>query len=114
MQTINPKTRLRGTTGDYLGLTIREYIALGKFSSALDPFGVKTTGIGKGPFGVGCLLKVSGKAGQYEVHVDGTGRMFLGRVKNDGNRVRLCEGGTNTEASWERLLQVVRNSEGRL
>jgi hypothetical protein len=112
MQTLNPKTRLRGTVGDYFGLNAREYIALGKFSNALDPIGVKTTGIGKGPFGQGCLLKLSGKA-QYEVHVVGTGHALLGRVEPNGERVRLCEAGSNTQAGWERLLATLKNSEGR-
>jgi hypothetical protein len=50
----------------------------------------------------------------YEVLVDGTGHMLLGRVENDGKRVKLCETGTNTEAQWGMLLQALENSEGRL
>jgi hypothetical protein len=54
----------------------------------------------------------SGRA-DYEVLMNGTGHMLLGRVTN-GKRVKLCEGGTDTEAQWVMLLQALRNSEGRL
>jgi hypothetical protein len=62
---------------------------------------------------VGCRLKMSSGNYDYEVLVDGTGHMLLARVEN-GKRVSLCEGATNTEVQWERLLEAVRNSEGRL
>lgn len=96
-----------------LGLSPRDYLSLGQFANALEPIGVKTTGITKGPFNQGCLLKLSGKAGQYEVHLDGNGSITLGRMEKDGQRVRLYAGSTATEAGWDRLLAAIRNSEGR-
>jgi hypothetical protein len=113
LQTINPKTRLRGTVGYYFGLNAREYIALGKFSNALDPLGVKTTGIGKGPFGRGCFLKMASPSHEYELHVDGTGHALLGQVK-DGRWIRLCEASSNVEAGWEKLFAALKTNEGRL
>jgi hypothetical protein len=84
-----------------------------KFSNAADKLGLKTTSIGRGPFiGVGCCLKLSGNH-NYEVLLNG-GVMLLGRIEQDGKRVKLCEGGTSIEASWEKLLQAVKESEGRL
>jgi hypothetical protein len=74
---------------------------------------VKTASIGKGPFNQGCLLKLSG-SNDYEVLVDGTGHLLLGRVEKNGQRVRLCASGSNTEAGWAMLLQSLRNSEGRM
>jgi hypothetical protein len=81
-------------------------------SNAADRLGLKTTGITKGPFGVGCLLKMSSGHQDYEVLVDSAG-VLLGRVGKSGQRVRLCTG-TNTETQWNTLLQTLRNSEGRM
>jgi hypothetical protein len=94
-----------------LRLSPREYLSLGRFSNAADQLGIKSTGISKGPFGQGCLLKLSGKAGQYEVHLDGNGSMILGRVEQNGKRVRLCAGNSNTEADWNRLLAVIEKGK---
>lgn len=46
--------------------------------------------------------------------MNGAGHMLLGKVMKNGNRVRLCEGGTKTEPEWDRLLGALKNSEGRL
>ena len=73
---------------------------------------MKTTGIGKGPFGAGCLLKMSSGNRDYELLVSDSG-MLLGHLKN-GQRIRLWAGGTNTEAQWGMLLQALRNNEARL
>jgi hypothetical protein len=113
MQTINPKTRLRGTVGDYFGLDTRTYVSLAKFASQVEKLGFKILAIGPGPFKAGALLKMASPNHDYELLVDGTGRMFLGRVENDGKR-SLREGGTNTEAQWEKLLSALKNSERRV
>jgi hypothetical protein len=110
MQTINKQKPVAGLAR--FGISEREITALAKFSNAADKLGLKTTGIGKGPFGVGCLLKMSGKA-DYEVILNGAGNLLLGRVEN-GKRVKLHGGGTNTEAQWTMVLNAVKRSEGRL
>jgi hypothetical protein len=92
------------------GIGQREYLALVRFSSKAEAIGLKTTGIGKGPFGAGCLLKMSKG---YEALIDGTGNVILGRVEADGKRVRLCQGSSGIEAGWEKLLLALENSEGR-
>jgi hypothetical protein len=97
-----------------LGLSPRDYLGLGRLSNAADKFGVRATEITKGPFGQGALLKLSSGNNHYELLVDGNGQMLLGRVEQDGKRVRLCEGRTNTEAQWNRMLGVLKQSEGRL
>jgi hypothetical protein len=108
------KTRWHGNRAGSFGITRREYVALGKFSNAAEKLGLETTNISKGPFGRGCLLKMSSGNHDYEVLVDRTGHALLGRVEKNGKRVKLCEGGTNTEAQWSALLQTLKNSEGRL
>jgi hypothetical protein len=122
MQTINKQkpvapdprsgvARLYGARAGYFGITHREYFALGKFSNAADGLGLKTTGIGRGPFGVGCLLQLSSSNHHYEVLVN-AGHLLLGRVEKDGKRVRLAEG-ADTEASWAMLLETVEREEKR-
>ena len=86
---------------------------MGKFSNAADEFGLKTVSIDRGAFGLGCCLKLSGKT-DYEVLLN-NGIMLLGRIeKGTGKRVKLHEGGTNTEAQWEGVLDAIKRSEGRL
>jgi hypothetical protein len=119
VQTINTpahqaKTRWHGNRAGYFGITDREYFALGRFSTAADKAGLKTVSIGRGAFGVGCCMKMSGKAADYEVMVDGHGSMLLGKVEASGKRIRLAEGGSNIEASWAMLLTALKTSEGRL
>jgi hypothetical protein len=95
-----------------LGISDREYLALGKFSNAVEQqLGLKTTGIGKGPFGTGCLLQLSGSSHHYEVLVSGAG-LLLGKVQASGQRVRLAEG-ADTEATWAKLLETVQREEKR-
>jgi hypothetical protein len=121
MQTIKQKraayaarTRWHGNRVGYFGISRQEYVALAKSCNAAEKLGTETTGVGKGPFRVGCLLRLSGGNHDYELLVDGTGYMQLGRVQQNGQRVRLYAGGTNTEAPWGMLLQALRKSEGRL
>jgi hypothetical protein len=117
VQTINTpghqaKTRWHGNRVGHFGISHREYAALARFSTAADKAGVKTSKIGRGPFNQGCLLQLSSSNHNYEVLVDGAGQVLLGSVKS-GQRIKLCVSGTNTEASWEKLLQALRNNEGR-
>jgi hypothetical protein len=63
--------------------------------------------------GLGCRLELASPNRSYEVLVN-NGTALLGRVEKDGRRVKLCEGGTNIEATWEKLLGALRNSKGRL
>jgi hypothetical protein len=116
MQTINKQKPVRPFAGlaaaGLHGITDREYFALGKFSNAADKLGLKTTSIGRGPLlGVGCRLQLSGNY-NYEVLLNG-GIMLLGRIEKDGKRIKLCEGGTNTEAQWTLLLKTVEKEEKR-
>ena len=46
--------------GAAYGITDREHFLLSRFSNRCDEFGLKSVSIGKGPFGVGCCLKMSG------------------------------------------------------
>jgi hypothetical protein len=62
---------------------------------------------------VGCLLQLSSSNHHYEVLVNGAGHLLLGRIEQNGKRVRLVEG-ADTEATWELFLQAVRNSERRI
>jgi hypothetical protein len=105
-----PGPRWHTDRADYFAsISQREYLSLARFSLRAEAIGLKTTGIGKGPFGAGCLLKMSRG---YEALVDGTGNVILGRVEADGKRVRLWETGT-TQAGWDMLLRVLESSEGR-
>lgn len=120
MQTVKQKpaapaaTRYHGPRANpQLAITARELAALACFSADAGKLGVKMTDLGKGPFGVGALLKLSGKAGQYEVLVNSGQHALLSRVEN-GKRIRLCKAGTSTEASWNALLIALKNSEGRM
>jgi hypothetical protein len=93
------------------GITDREYFALGKFSNDADKLGLKTVSIGRGPLlGVGCCLKMSGKA-DYEVLVR-NGQVLLGKVEASGKRVRLAEG-ADSEATWNMLLKTLEREEKR-
>jgi hypothetical protein len=110
-QTIKQKpagARLHGNRVGYFGVTHREYAALARFSNAAKKLGLETTGISKGPFGVGCLLKMSSGKADYEVLLNGAGHLLVGRIEN-GQRVKLGEGGTNTEAQWTMLLRTGAN-----
>ena len=51
--------RRYGSKAGFFAISLREYVALARFSSKAEAIGVKTTGITKGPFGAGCLLKMS-------------------------------------------------------
>jgi len=90
------------------GLSPRDYLGLGRFSLAAEKLGVKATEITKGKFNQGAVLKLSGPDHNYEVLVD-AGNALLGRVEADGKRVRLCAAGTNSEASWGKLIHQVEN-----
>jgi hypothetical protein len=105
------ETRQKPWLGAYLGLGEREYISLARFSSKAEALGLKLESIDKGrPFG-GASLRLAGKAGNsYEVVVNGAG-LLLGKVTNDGTRIRLYAGST-TEASWNTLLARLKASEG--
>jgi hypothetical protein len=112
MQTINKQKPSAGLARLH-GVSEREMTSLAKFSSGAEAFGIRTTAISRGPLlGVGCRLQLSGKA-DYEVLIS-NGQVLLGKVEANGQRIRLAEGGSNIEASWEKLLQAVRNSEGRI
>jgi hypothetical protein len=88
-------------------ISTRDYLNLGKFSNAADKLGLKSTGITKGPFGSGCLLKMSGGAHTYELLL-GNGSALLGRVEANGKRVRLFNGPTAAETQWDNLLEALR------
>jgi hypothetical protein len=64
------KTRWHGNRAGYFEISHQD-ASLARFSNAADKTGLKTTGITKGPFGVGCLLKMSSGNHYYEVLVDG-------------------------------------------
>jgi hypothetical protein len=96
----------------YFGISAREYTSLAKFSSAADKLGLKTTSIGRGMFGTGCVLQMSGNH-NYEVVLDGRGSVLLGKVEASGKRIRLAEGGSNIEASWAMLLGTIETEEKR-
>jgi hypothetical protein len=116
METLNgvaPAIAARNNRAASFAISPRDYLSLGRFSNAADKFGLKSTGITKGPFGQGALLKLSSSNHDYEVLVDGTGQMLLGRIEN-GQRVKLYAGSTNTKAAWDKLLEALRQSEGRL
>jgi hypothetical protein len=101
----------RNKNAAYYGLSPRVYLDLGHFSIAAEKAGVKSTAIKKGPLGQGARLELSGPDHNYEVLV-GNGQMLLGRV-NGEERTRLCEGSTNTQSQWNRMLDVLKASEGR-
>jgi len=107
----NAAVAARNKNAAYYRVSPRDYLDLGHFSIAADKLGVKSTAITKGPFGQGALLKLTSGSNHYEVLVDGTGGMLLGKIEADGKRVRLCEGSTNTEAQWNRMLGVLKQSE---
>jgi hypothetical protein len=113
MQTLdNAAIAVRNKNAAYYGLTPRDYLALKRFSIAADNLGVKSNAISKGPL-QGALLKLSSGNNNYEVLVDGAGQVLLGRVEADGKRVRLSAAGTNSEASWGKLIGALKASEGR-
>ena len=109
----NAAVAARNGRAQALGLNPRDYLGLGRFSLAAEKLGVKATEVSKGPLGSGCLLKLASGNNHYEVLVDGTGGILLGRVEADGKRVRLCAAGTSSEAGWGKLVQALRTSEGR-
>ncbi len=98
-----PVTRARA-----LGLTAREYSHLGEFSNNADKLGLKSVSVGKAP-GLGCRLKLSGRH-DYEVLLN-NGIALLGRVEASGKRIKLHEGGTNVESTWNMLLKTIERDE---
>jgi hypothetical protein len=105
-QQIEPGTRWRRTNRvGYSGISRHEFPALARFTSQAEALGFKMA-VGKGPFGVGCRLKMSKGNRDYELVLNGTGQMLLGMVRNDGSRVRLHAGGTNLEAQSVTLSRV--------
>jgi hypothetical protein len=116
MQTLTGAATIaaRNSRAAAVGLSPRDYLSLGRLSIAAEKFGVKATGLTKGPLGQGARLELASSNHNYEVLVNGAGNALLGRVEADGKRVRLCAAGTNSEASWEKLIRALKASEGRL
>ena len=85
---------------------------LGKFSNDADKFGLKTTSVGKA-LGLGCRLQLSSSNHNYEVLLNG-GIALLGRIEQDGKRIKLGEAGTNIESGWNVILNAIKRSEGVL
>src|SRR5438132_14375532 len=109
VQTINAPATIaaRNNRAASFGISPRDYLSLGRFSNAANKFGVKTVSIGRGAFGVGCQLQLSSSNHNYEVRVNSTG-VLLGKIEASGKRTKLAEGSSNTEATWERLLETVK------
>jgi hypothetical protein len=80
-------------------------------SNRLEQIGVKTEMIGKGPFKTGCRLQLQGRA-RYELHSDGSGRMTLGVVEENGRLRMLAQTGT-TAQGWSKIFAEVSNAEQR-
>ena len=74
VQTLRQKRAAPANRGGHVGISQREYFGLAGFANAAEKLGVKTTGITKGPFNRGSLLKMSSGNHDYEVLVDGGSR----------------------------------------
>jgi hypothetical protein len=106
------KSRWFGNQIGY-GVDPPQYVSLARFcNSAESLFGLKPSAITPGPFNSGTRLTLSGGNRNYEVLVSG-GNVLLGELKNDGQRFRLAVA-VDTASGWQRLLQVLQQSEGRL
>ena len=115
MQTMklkSAKTQWYGRAG--FGLTPPTYVSMARFCNSAEAlFGLKTVAIGRGRFGSGSKLTLSGGNNRKFELLVSNGRMLLGELKNDGTRIRLAEG-ADTKADWNRLLQALEKSERRL
>jgi hypothetical protein len=111
MQTLKEKPRKWHGEPASLGISHQQYFALSRFYSQAEALGLKVTDLDRGPLGQGCILKLRGRH-DYELRVDGTGFMLLGRTEKDGKRTRLYNGSTSTEAGWNRVLAALKASEG--
>jgi hypothetical protein len=96
----------------HFGTSPREYLSLGQLSNSCDELSIKTVAIGRGSFGVGCCMKMSGKTADYEIMIDGHGSVILGKVEG-GKRIKLCEGGSHLQATWDAILNAVKRSESQ-
>jgi hypothetical protein len=112
VQTINEPVAGVARLVGYLEVSHREVTALARLSSNAESFGVRTTAITKGPFGIGACLKLVGRKSNYELRVDTHTGASLGRV-GEGKYTKLHACGTNTEACWAGILAVLERSEGR-
>jgi hypothetical protein len=107
-----PRSRWHGNP-HALGVSDRDYFCLTKFLPRAESIGLEATGLDRGTFN-GCVLRLHGRSHDYELRLNGNGQVLLGRTEKDGSRVRLCAGSANTEAQWDKLLEALRQSEGRL
>ena len=103
-----PKSRYQGQPAQ-LGITDRDYFYLTRFLPRAEALGLEATGFNKGPLN-GCVLKLHGRNHDYELLVDGTGFMTLGRIQNS-QRTRLLAASVNTEAAWDRVVATLKASE---
>jgi hypothetical protein len=90
----------------------REYIALAKFlNAAQDQCEVKTLSLQpldhQRP---GLTLEMSGG---YELHWE-NGAVTLGRCHPRGKRERLFQGSPSVEATWAKMLDVMRSQEQKV
>jgi hypothetical protein len=92
-----------------LGVTDLDYYGLTRFLPRAEALGLEATSFGKGPLN-GCVLKLHGRNHDYELLVDGTGFMTLGRIQNS-QRTRLLAASVNTEAAWDRVVATLKASE---
>ena len=103
-----PRSRYQGQPAQ-LGIGDRDYFCLTRFLPRAEALGLEATSFGKGPLN-GCVLKLHGRSGDFELCLDGCGFMTLGRIQNS-QRVRLLAASVNTEAAWDRVVATLKASE---
>jgi hypothetical protein len=91
----------------------REYLALAKFSNAVEEYGIKMAALH--PLDnkrSGLVLEMTGKNCSYELCWE-NGVMTLGRSYR-GKRERVFQGSPSVEANWNKMLETVRGCEQRM
>jgi hypothetical protein len=119
MNTFTPsmKTRRDGVFRDTVALfncQRRDYLGCCAFSNSIEKFGVKSSSIQVLENGHrGFRLKMQAESGrEYEVLLDGGG-VKLGLVRSHQPRLLLAEGSANSESTWSRFAEVIREREAR-
>jgi hypothetical protein len=94
-------------------ISFRDYAAMARVSNECEKFGVESVDVKQLENGKpGIAVEMASGNWEYHLRLESNSRIILGR-ENRGKREKLYEGNPNLVMSWDRLIELVANSEGK-
>ena len=107
------KTEAMRNYNAYYGISFRDYAAVARFGGECEKFGLEPVKVSQLENNrPGIIVELASGNWEYQLRLEGDSRIILGR-ENRGKREKLYEGNPNLAMSWDRLIQLVANSEGK-